>query len=105
MQAVIGGHTVTHRTFISNISLCIIRKNDRQSFLQVSLITESKHLQTILSTYGFITETPDQVDPIEIWPSQELVKVYIHLGSNKKLGLSGRPKRPIGLLGTSKLYR
>ena len=79
--------------------------DDEVFYVQVSLIAESKHLQTVLSTYGFATETPDQVEPIEIWPSQELVKVYLHLGSNGKLGLSGRPKRPIGILGTSKLYR
>ncbi|CAK8685196.1 unnamed protein product [Clavelina lepadiformis] len=74
------------------------------TIIQVSLIAESKHLQTILSTYGFATQTPQQVEPIEIWPSQELLKVYLHLGANDKLGLSGRPKRPIGALGTCKIY-
>lgn len=34
-----------------------------------------------------------------------MVKVYEYLGVNKKLGLNGRPVRPIGSLGTSKLYR
>nr|XP_018669619.1 phosphorylase b kinase regulatory subunit beta [Ciona intestinalis] len=73
--------------------------------IQISLISESKHLQSILSTYGISTQTPDQVEPIQIWPSQELVKVYQHLGANEKLGISGRPKRPIGALGTCKVYR
>ncbi|KAL3244039.1 hypothetical protein MRX96_019610 [Rhipicephalus microplus] len=31
--------------------------------------------------------------------------VYEFLGVNRKLGLKGRPQRPIGALGTSKLYR
>lgn len=34
-----------------------------------------------------------------------MVKVYEYLGVNRKLGLKGRPPRPIGSLGTSKLYR
>uniref|UniRef100_F7AVX1 Phosphorylase b kinase regulatory subunit n=1 Tax=Xenopus tropicalis TaxID=8364 RepID=F7AVX1_XENTR len=32
-------------------------------------------------------------------------QAYLHLGVNNKLGLSGRPDRPIGCLGTSKIYR
>ncbi|XP_075439606.1 phosphorylase b kinase regulatory subunit beta-like [Ascaphus truei] len=32
-------------------------------------------------------------------------QAYLHLGINDKLGLSGRPDRPIGCLGTSKIYR
>nr|CAB3264837.1 phosphorylase b kinase regulatory subunit beta [Phallusia mammillata] len=75
------------------------------TIIQVSLVAESKHLQRILSTYGFEAQTPEQVEPIQIWPSQELVNVYLHLGANDKLGISGRPKRPIGALGTCKVYR
>lgn len=30
-------------------------------------------------------------------------QAYFHLGVNEKLGLSGRPDRPIGCLGTSKV--
>uniref|UniRef100_A0A8C5X2U7 Phosphorylase b kinase regulatory subunit n=1 Tax=Malurus cyaneus samueli TaxID=2593467 RepID=A0A8C5X2U7_9PASS len=37
-----------------------------------------------------------------IWSSNT---AYFHLGVNEKLGLSGRPDRPIGCLGTSKIYR
>ena len=31
------------------------------------------------------------------------LQVFGRLGQNKKLGLSGRPMRPIGALGTSKV--
>ena len=34
-----------------------------------------------------------------------VVKVFQRIGENKKLGLSGRPNRPIGALCTSKIYR
>uniref|UniRef100_A0A287A0V9 Phosphorylase b kinase regulatory subunit n=1 Tax=Sus scrofa TaxID=9823 RepID=A0A287A0V9_PIG len=71
----------------------------------VALIAESQRLQVFLNTYGIQTQTPQQVEPIQIWAQQELVKAYFHLGINEKLGLSGRPDRPIGCLGTSKIYR
>ncbi|XP_030060241.1 phosphorylase b kinase regulatory subunit beta isoform X2 [Microcaecilia unicolor] len=73
--------------------------------IHVALIAESQRLQVFLNTYGIQTQTPQQVEPIQIWPQQELVKAYQHLGVNHKLGLSGRPDRPIGCLGTSKIYR
>uniref|UniRef100_A0A8C5SXE0 Phosphorylase b kinase regulatory subunit n=1 Tax=Laticauda laticaudata TaxID=8630 RepID=A0A8C5SXE0_LATLA len=73
--------------------------------VHVALIAESQRLQVFLNTYGIQTQTPQQVEPIQIWPQQELVKAYFHLGINGKLGLSGRPDRPIGCLGTSKIYR
>ncbi|XP_069757773.1 phosphorylase b kinase regulatory subunit beta isoform X4 [Narcine bancroftii] len=73
--------------------------------VHVSLIAESQRLQVFLNTFGIQTQTPQQVEPIQIWPQQELVKAYLHLGVNKKLKLSGRPNRPIGCIGTSKLYR
>ncbi|KAL8194928.1 UNVERIFIED_CONTAM: hypothetical protein K2H54_039962 [Gekko kuhli] len=73
--------------------------------IHVALIAESQRLQVFLNTYGIQTQTPQQVEPIQIWAQQELVKAYFHLGINDKLGLSGRPDRPIGCLGTSKIYR
>ncbi|KAK4814178.1 hypothetical protein QYF61_010010, partial [Mycteria americana] len=73
--------------------------------VHVALIAESQRLQVFLNTYGIQTQTPQQVEPIQIWAQKELVKAYFHLGVNGKLGLSGRPDRPIGCLGTSKIYR
>nr|KAF6407695.1 phosphorylase kinase regulatory subunit beta [Molossus molossus] len=73
--------------------------------VHVALIAESQRLQVFLNTYGIQTQTPQQVEPIQIWAQQELVKAYFHLGVNEKLGLSGRPDRPIGCLGSSKIYR
>ncbi|NXG60139.1 KPBB kinase, partial [Hemiprocne comata] len=73
--------------------------------VHVALIAESQRLQVFLNTYGIQTQTPQQVEPIQIWAQKELVKAYFHLGVNDKLGLSGRPDRPMGCLGTSKIYR
>ncbi|XP_053210887.1 probable phosphorylase b kinase regulatory subunit beta isoform X2 [Panonychus citri] len=73
--------------------------------VQVVLIAESMRLQAMMATYGIQTQTPLEVEPVQIWPPSQLVQVYEFLGVNKKLGLKGRPSRPIGALGTSKLYR
>lgn len=80
----------------------------------------------MMATYGIQTQTPHevrivfqfpisldfifkkmflQVEPVQIWSSTQLIKVYQQLGVNEKLGLSGRPSRPVGSLGTSKVYR
>lgn len=67
------------------------------------LIAESVRLQQLLATYGIQTQTPHQIEPIQIWPPVELAKAYEQLGVNDKLGLSGRPPRPIGGLGTAKV--
>uniref|UniRef100_A0A8C2JP19 Phosphorylase b kinase regulatory subunit n=1 Tax=Cyprinus carpio TaxID=7962 RepID=A0A8C2JP19_CYPCA len=73
--------------------------------IHVALIAESQRLQVFLNTYGIQTQTPQQVEPIQIWPQKELVKAYRFLAINKKLGLSGRPERPVGCIGTCKIYR
>ncbi|UYV62294.1 PHKB [Cordylochernes scorpioides] len=124
--------------------------------VQVILIAESMRLQAMMGTYGIQTQTPHEVEPVQIWPPSQLVKswlsinidihfdakpsledsilkssgseaflyfkklffclmmvttlesdvpqVYEFLGINDKLGLKGRPSRPVGSLGTSKLY-
>jgi len=71
--------------------------------VQIVLIAESMRLQAMMATYGIQTQTPHEVEPVQIWSSRELVKVYRQLGVNSKLGLNGRPARPFGALGTSKV--
>ncbi|KAI4464851.1 phosphorylase b kinase regulatory subunit [Holotrichia oblita] len=73
--------------------------------VQIVLIAESMRLQAMMATYGIQTQTPHEVEPVQIWSSTQLVKVYENLGINEKLKLKGRPGRPIGSLGTSKIYR
>ncbi|XP_011701114.1 PREDICTED: probable phosphorylase b kinase regulatory subunit beta isoform X2 [Wasmannia auropunctata] len=73
--------------------------------VQIVLIAESMRLQAMMATYGIQTQTPHEVEPVQILSSTQLVKVYQKLGVNKKLDLQGRPARPIGSLGTSKVYR
>eukprot|EP00118_Oscarella_pearsei_P010638 m.66389 g.66389 ORF g.66389 m.66389 type:complete len:1074 (+) comp35386_c0_seq8:474-3695(+) len=73
--------------------------------VQIALISESAKLQTAMSTYGIATQTLEQIEPIQLHSPSALVEWYCKLGINPKLGLSGRPERPIGPLGSSKMYR
>ena len=68
-------------------------------------MAENTALRTWLSTFGITAQTVEQLEPVVIWPTQELVKVFSLMGEEPKLGLSGRPKRPIGALGSSQVYR
>ncbi|KAF9423729.1 hypothetical protein BGZ94_008206 [Podila epigama] len=81
------------------------RTQTNDTVVQVVLLAEDTNLQSMLSMYGLETQTMDQVHPITVSHPQGLKEVYGALGSNAKLGLSGRPKRPVGSLGTSRLYR
>lgn len=71
--------------------------------IQIVLISETARLQQLLATYGIETQTPHQIEPIQIWSPKELTKAYEYLGINKKLGITGRPSRPFGVLSTSKV--
>lgn len=59
------------------------------------------HLFNIIVQYT----TNQQVEPVQIWSSTQLIKIFQELGVNDKIGLTGRPPRPVGSLGTSKVYR
>ncbi|KAF9358964.1 hypothetical protein BGX26_000506 [Mortierella sp. AD094] len=81
------------------------KMHSNDTVVQVVLLAEDSNLQSMLNMYGLETQTMDQVHPITVSHPQGLKEVYAALGRNAKLGLSGRPKRPVGSLGTSRLYR
>ena len=47
--------------------------------VQVALISESIRLQLMLNTYSIQTQTPFEVEPVQIWPRGRLVSVSIFL--------------------------
>ncbi|KAF9206350.1 hypothetical protein BGZ49_002595 [Haplosporangium sp. Z 27] len=81
------------------------KMHSNDTVVQVVLLAEDANLQSMLNMYGLETQTMDEVHPITVSHPQGLKEVYAALGMNAKLGLSGRPKRPVGSLGTSRLYR
>ncbi|XP_070758111.1 phosphorylase b kinase regulatory subunit alpha, liver isoform isoform X2 [Enoplosus armatus] len=72
--------------------------------VQVCVVAESEGIQELLSDHGITVQTMSQVLPIRVMPARILSHVYVKLGNCKKLNLSGRPYRHIGVLGTSKFY-
>ncbi|XP_041702757.2 phosphorylase b kinase regulatory subunit alpha, liver isoform isoform X1 [Coregonus clupeaformis] len=73
--------------------------------VQVCVLAESKEIQELLRDDGIEVQTISEVHPIRVMPARILSHVYVKLGSCKKLNLSGRPYRHIGVLGTSKFYQ
>ncbi|XP_017295964.1 phosphorylase b kinase regulatory subunit alpha, liver isoform isoform X2 [Kryptolebias marmoratus] len=72
--------------------------------VQVCVLAESKEIQELLRDLGITVQTMSEVLPIRVMPARILSHVYVRLGNCKKLNLSGRPYRHIGVLGTSKFY-
>ncbi|XP_026208265.1 phosphorylase b kinase regulatory subunit alpha, skeletal muscle isoform isoform X2 [Anabas testudineus] len=72
--------------------------------VQVSILAESEEIKELLLKNGIDVETVADIHPIHVQPSRVLSHIYARLGRNTRLGLTGRPYRRIGVLGTSKLY-
>ncbi|XP_039996466.1 phosphorylase b kinase regulatory subunit alpha, skeletal muscle isoform isoform X2 [Xiphias gladius] len=72
--------------------------------VQVSILAESDEIKEILLKHGIEVETVADIHPIHVQPSRVLSHIYARLGRNPRLGLTGRPYRSIGVLGTSKFY-
>uniref|UniRef100_A0A8C5FCI9 Phosphorylase b kinase regulatory subunit n=1 Tax=Gadus morhua TaxID=8049 RepID=A0A8C5FCI9_GADMO len=72
--------------------------------VQVAVLAESEDIKALLLKEGIEVETVADIHPLHVQPSRVLGHIYARLGRNKRLGLTGRPYRRIGVLGTSKFY-
>jgi len=72
--------------------------------VQVVVLAEDNRIQEKLRQLDFNIQTVTEVAPIELQPARVLSHLFAYLGRNKKLKLSGRQSRDVGLLSTSKLY-
>lgn len=73
--------------------------------VQVVIIADDNEIRDkLLHDHGFHVQTVAEVSPIEVQPARILSHLYTYLGRNKKLGLTGRKSRDVGILSTSKLY-
>lgn len=68
------------------------------------LLAEDSSIQEKLLRHDIHVQTISEVAPIEVQPARVLSHLYTYLGRNKKLNLSGRQSRDVGILSTSKLY-
>ncbi|KAM6977454.1 phosphorylase b kinase regulatory subunit alpha, liver isoform [Aplochiton taeniatus] len=73
--------------------------------VQVCVLAESEEIRELLNDQGIKVQTVAEVQPIRVLPARILSHIYVKLGNCAKLGLSGRPYRHIGVLGTSKFYQ
>ncbi|XP_069504750.1 phosphorylase b kinase regulatory subunit alpha, skeletal muscle isoform isoform X1 [Ambystoma mexicanum] len=72
--------------------------------VQVSILAETEEIKAILKKHEIEVETVADVYPIRVQPARILSHIYARLGRNKRMNLTGRPYRHMGVLGTSKLY-
>ncbi|XP_053129887.1 phosphorylase b kinase regulatory subunit alpha, skeletal muscle isoform isoform X2 [Hemicordylus capensis] len=72
--------------------------------VQVCILAETDAIKIILRKEGIEVETVADVYPIRVQPARILSHIYARLGRNKRMNLSGRPFRHMGVLGTSKFY-
>ncbi|XP_046899325.1 phosphorylase b kinase regulatory subunit alpha, skeletal muscle isoform-like [Hypomesus transpacificus] len=72
--------------------------------VQVIILAETEEIKQLLQHHGIDSETLEDIHPIRVQPSRVLSHIYARLGRNQRLGLTGRPYRRIGVLGTSKFY-
>ncbi|XP_072914465.1 phosphorylase b kinase regulatory subunit alpha, skeletal muscle isoform isoform X3 [Hemitrygon akajei] len=72
--------------------------------VQVAIIAETVGIKEVLEKHGISVETVSEVLPIHVQPARILSQIYTRLGCCKRMELSGRPYRHMGILGTSKLY-
>ncbi|CAK1578214.1 unnamed protein product [Parnassius mnemosyne] len=85
-----------------NRRLCSEKKPD--VVVQIAILAENNDIRDKLLEYDLHVQTISEVAPIEVQPARVLSHLYTYLGRNKKLGLSGRKSRDVGILSTSKLY-
>ncbi len=79
--------------------------NSQLPVVQIALLAESEELRNQLATYGIATQTLAQIQPLQVRTANELADIYSQIGSNAKLGLTGRPRRRLRSLTTSKVFR
>lgn len=74
----------------SNIALVVLAENDS--------------IKQQLAKYGVIAESLQDIKPMGVVSATGLMEAYAHVGENKALGLTGRPRRRAQSLATSQTY-
>ncbi|MEY4547890.1 MAG: hypothetical protein RL685_4085 [Pseudomonadota bacterium] len=73
--------------------------------VQLVFLAEDAALQSELTEHGVLTETPDDIAPVAVHLPTDIELAYGEVGSNARLGLSGRSARALKSLTTSRLYK
>jgi phosphorylase kinase alpha/beta subunit len=72
--------------------------------VQIAFISESLELRQQLLEYGVESQTEETAEPIILEDPSVLSRAFSNLGTSPKMGLTGRPFRPVGSTTTSSFY-
>lgn len=75
-----------------------------KSNIALVVLTENDAIKQNLAKYGVIAESLQDIKPMGVISASNLMEVYSHIGENKALGLTGRPRRRVQSLATSQTY-
>lgn len=77
----------------------------REPVVQIALLAEDEALQAKLAAHRIETQTPQEIEPIQVRHAGELALAFTQIGRNDKLGLSGRPVRRLRGMTTARIFR
>ena len=77
----------------------------RRPLVQVALLAEDEALQAELACYGIATQTPQQLEAVEVRSASDLAALYTQIGKNEALRITGRPERRLRSLTTSRFFQ
>lgn len=73
--------------------------------VQILLLAENAALQAELAAHGVACETPEDIAPVSVFLAEHIAQVHGNIGTNERLGLTGRSARALKSLTTSRFYR
>jgi phosphorylase kinase alpha/beta subunit len=73
--------------------------------VQLVFLAEDEALQAELEAHGVLTETADDIAPVVVYLPHDIAVAYGEVGSNARLGLTGRSARALKSLTTSRFYK
>ncbi len=73
--------------------------------VQLLLLAEDAALQAELAAQGVITETLEDIAPVEAYLPGDIARAHGEIGKNQRLGLTGRAARALKSLTTSRVYK
>jgi phosphorylase kinase alpha/beta subunit len=80
-------------------------KPPHQPVVQLVFLAEDEGLQAELAAHGVLTETAADIAPIIVYLPRDIAVAYGEVGSNARLGLTGRSARALKSLTTSRFYK
>src|SRR5690606_32267478 len=80
-------------------------KPPQEPVVQLIFLAEDEALQAELAAHGVFTETLEDIAPVVVLLPRDIADAYARVGSNPRLGLSGRAPHALKALTTSRFYK